>query len=90
MAHTQVTFRGYRLPIAYGLVFIGSTMLFNCSSKQKPLPIFGQREVVGNDTLYHTIANFSFVDQDSVVVTNQTFNDKIYVADFFFTSCRTI
>jgi protein SCO1/2 len=30
------------------------------------------------------------VDQDSAVVTHETFRDKIYVADFFFTSCRTI
>jgi protein SCO1/2 len=30
------------------------------------------------------------VDQDSALVTNATFKDKIYVADFFFTSCRTI
>jgi protein SCO1/2 len=64
--------------------------LASCQPKQKPLPIFGQREVVGTDTVYHTIAKFSFVDQDSAVVTNETFKDKIYVADFFFTSCRTI
>ncbi|MFM8911786.1 MAG: SCO family protein [Flammeovirgaceae bacterium] len=54
------------------------------------MPIFGQREMVGNDTVYHTIGKFSFVDQDSALVTNDTFKDKIYVADFFFTSCRTI
>lgn len=42
------------------------------------------------DTVYHTIANFQFVNQDSALVTNETFAVKIYVADFFFTSCRTI
>lgn len=65
---------------------------------QKKLPIFGQREVatreVGGkqvtDTVYHTIADFKFVNQDSVVITNELFKGKIYVADFFFTSCRTI
>ncbi len=30
------------------------------------------------------------MDQDSALVTNETFAGKIYVADFFFTSCRTI
>jgi protein SCO1/2 len=40
--------------------------------------------------VYHTIANFRFVNQDSAFVTNETFRGKIYVADFFFTSCRTI
>jgi protein SCO1/2 len=61
-----------------------------CTNKQKDLPIYGQREVNGTDTVYHKIAPFKFVDQDSSWVTNQTYKDKIYVADFFFTSCRTI
>ncbi len=61
-----------------------------CVTKEKPLLIFGERELVGADTVYHTIAPFQFVDQDSAIITNATFQDKIYVADFFFTSCRTI
>lgn len=61
-----------------------------CSTKEQKLPIFGQREVIGSDTVYHTIAPFSFVNQDSTLITNATFKDNIYVADFFFTSCRTI
>lgn len=61
-----------------------------CSKKNEKLPIFGEREMKGTDTLFHTIAPFSFVDQDSVVITNETFKGKIYVADFFFTTCRTI
>lgn len=69
-----------------------SFALFACSKKKavEKLPIFGEKEVNGTDTLYHTIADFQFVDQDSATITNDTFNDKIYVADFFFTSCRTI
>jgi protein SCO1/2 len=66
-------------------------LLAGCvAKKESPLPVFGEREVVGKDTVYHTIANFKFVDQDSVEVTNDTYKGKIYVADFFFTSCRTI
>lgn len=34
--------------------------------------------------------NFQFVNQDSQYVNNETFKDKIYVTDFFFTSCPTI
>jgi len=63
---------------------------FTACDKEKALPVFGEREVVGTDTVYHTIAPFQFVDQDSTVVTNATFKDQIYVTDFFFTSCRTI
>lgn len=73
------------------LLLVASIIVVSCIQKKEvPLPIFGEREVVNGDTVYHSIRNFSFVDQDSVEVTNETFQDKIYVADFFFTSCRTI
>jgi protein SCO1/2 len=58
--------------------------------KSEPLPIYGEREFNGTDTVYHTIGEFKFVDQDSTEITEHTFDGKIYVADFFFTSCRTI
>jgi protein SCO1 len=61
-----------------------------CTKPEARLPIFGEKEVNGTDTVYHTIADFKFVDQDSAEVTNETFAGKIYIADFFFTSCRTI
>ena len=72
------------------LITAFSIWLVSCSISEKPLPIFGEREVVAGDTVYHMIGKFQFVNQDSVVVTNETFKGKIYVADFFFTTCRTI
>jgi len=42
------------------------------------------------DTLDHKIADFSFLNQDSAIVTNDNYKGKIYIADFFFTSCPTI
>jgi protein SCO1/2 len=76
---------------AMRLVVIGFALAIAACSKPEPrLPIFGEREVQGTDTVYHKVADFKFVDQDSAEVTNETFRDKIYVADFFFTSCRTI
>lgn len=66
-------------------------LLFNsCKQKESALPIFGERDFNGTDTVYHQIAPFAFRNQDSVLVSNDTFKDKIYVADFFFTTCRTI
>lgn len=73
-----------------GAIFVAGVLIISCMPKEDRLPIFGQREVVGSDTIYHTIAPFSFIDQDSSEITNVTFGNKIYVADFFFTSCRTI
>ncbi len=74
------------------LLFLAFSFLLSAciQKKEVPLPIFGEREVVGTDTVYHTIADFKFVDQDSAEVTGNTYDNKIYVADFFFTSCRTI
>ncbi len=66
-----------------------STVLEEVDGKIK-LPILGEKEVVNGKTVYHTIPNFSFINQDSMLVTNATFKDQIYVVDFFFTSCPTI
>lgn len=38
----------------------------------------------------HKIPAFSFTNQDSLTVNNKTFEGKIYIADFFFTSCSGI
>ncbi len=77
--------------IAVPLAFI-LALLACCSgtTRKEGLPILGERHVGGQDTVYHVIAPFQFVDQDSAFVTNDTFKGKIYVANFFFTSCRTI
>src|SRR5690606_32599136 len=42
------------------------------------------------DTVYHTIDSFVFVDQDSNRVSRATVDGKVYVADFFFTTCPSI
>ncbi len=76
-------------PICVALVASG---VWACQpAETESLPILGRRTVsLQGDTLYHTIGDFSFVNQDSMEVTPGTFDDKVYVADFFFTSCPTI
>lgn len=55
------------------------------------LPYYGERELIApGDTLYHTVPPFSFLDQDSNLVTDESTKDRILVVDFFFTSCRSI
>ena len=71
-----------------------------CTSglKDEVLPILGRRDVQERkveektvyDTIYHTIQPFAFLDQDSSLITNVDFQNKVYVADFFFTSCPSI
>ena len=38
----------------------------------------------------HKIPSFSFLNQNGDTITNETYRNKIYVADFFFTSCPGI
>ncbi len=39
---------------------------------------------------YHTIADFELVNQNGQIITEKDYDGKIYVADFFFTTCQTI
>ncbi len=39
---------------------------------------------------YHRIADFSLINQNGDTITQSDYEDKIYVADFFFTTCQTI
>ncbi len=55
------------------------------------LPVFGESRLGANkDTLYHIIADFSFVNQFGDTITNKTVYNKLYVADFFFATCESI
>ena len=81
-----------------GFLMIFFITLACSETHEDRLPILGRREiknvevngVAKTDTIYHTVADFKFVDQDSNYVTNNTFKGQIYVADFFFTTCPTI
>jgi len=76
--------------IIYSLLLLaGAAGLTACTNPAKRLPYL-QQEITGTDTTYRTIPAFRFLNQDSVPVTEKDFDGKIYVADFFFTSCPTI
>lgn len=68
-------------------------LLEACTSgnTDRKLPILGERDVTpSGDTIYPQIPDFQFIDQDSQVINNATFEGKAYVADFFFIHCPTI
>lgn len=65
----------------------------------RPLPYFGEFDIELNtqpdgtqqpDTLYYPIPKFSFVNQDSVIITQENYAGSISLVDFFFTECPTI
>ena len=82
------------------LILVLTAILFQyCTNKSEDkLPILGSREPVETtvngktvvDTIYQIIPPFSYLNQDSVAVTDKDFDGIIYVSDFFFTSCTTI
>lgn len=80
-------------------VLIGGILFFSCTSQSdKKLPIIGEGETQERimdgktviDTIYPKIPAFSFLNQDSVTISEKTFANKIYVANFFFTHCPSI
>jgi protein SCO1/2 len=59
--------------------------------QEKKLPFLGPKEIgKQGDTLYHKIPDFKFLNQDSLWISEKDMAGKIYVADFFFTTCPTI
>jgi len=70
-------------------VYLLGLLFFN-SCKSDELPILGQPKLLNGQEVPHFIPDFTFVNQDSIVITNATFANNVYVADFFFTSCPSI
>ncbi|HIP37769.1 MAG TPA: SCO family protein [Crocinitomix sp.] len=92
--------------INVSIIAITVLLLIGCSANQNDktkdsvkdnrLPFIGEMEFDYDennqitDTIYHTIPNFEFLAHDSSLITSETVKGKIYVADFFFTSCPSI
>lgn len=56
------------------------------------LPYFGEKVLAANgkDTIYHSVAPFSFINQDGKTITDKDYDGKIYIVDYFFTTCKSI
>jgi len=74
------------------------TSIYTLLKPEKKLPIF-QPDMVNSELVdstvqavrkYHKIADFKLFNQNGETITQDTYKDKIYVADFFFTTCLTI
>lgn len=70
------------------------TWYFTSKAEEAPvqyLSYFGPKNSPRiNDTIYHTIPAFEFTGQDNQKVSKKTFKNKIYVTEFFFTTCKSI
>ena len=74
------------------------TTFYNILKPNKVLPIYQPAQVnfelvdstIQHKKKYHTISNFKLINQNGDTITQEFYKDKIYVADFFFTTCQTI
>jgi protein SCO1/2 len=85
--------------IAFGTIWIvGMIVVYPMLKKQQRLQVFQPKDVnpelvdadMQRTAKAHRIAEFKLVDQTGDTITNEVFDDKIYVADFFFTTCPSI
>jgi len=74
------------------------SIFYSILKPKKVLPIYQPSRVnsemvdstIQHVSKYHTIADFELINQNGETVTQNNYKDKIYVADFFFTTCQTI
>lgn len=85
--------------ITFGIICIVTMIsIYNLLSPKEKLPVYQPDMVnaeLGDTTVqyvrkYHKIADFKLINQNGDTITNADYKNKIYVADFFFTTCRTI
>ena len=82
--------------IIFSAIVITSFYFVNRPVKKLPIysPSMVNQELVDEEIQYikkfHKIKDFSMINQNGDVITQNHFNNKIYVADFFFTTCPTI
>ena len=73
-------------------------LFYNALQPKKVLPVYQpadfNSELVDSTLVhvkkYHTIADFSLTNQNGETITQDFYKNRIYVADFFFTTCPTI
>ena len=90
----------YRVFLTVFAIFsaITITLFYTALKPAKMLPIYNPADVnpeLVDSTMqykskYHKIADFSFVNQNGKTITQKDYEGKIYIADFFFTTCGSI
>lgn len=73
-------------------------LIYNALNVYQPLPVFQPAMVneemvdstIQHQRKFHKIADFKLTNQNGKIITQADYEGKIYVADFFFTTCQTI
>ena len=90
----------YKIFISFFVLFsiVTITAFYTVLKPKKTLQVYNPSDVnpelvdstVQYVALDHTIADFAFTNQNGKIVTQKNYEGKIYVADFFFTTCGSI
>lgn len=73
-----------------GLALTCIILMTACGNEPQRLPYLGNMDIKGTDTLYHVVPDITLTDQDSQTYRISTLDNKVILADFFFTSCPSI
>lgn len=77
---------------------VGITVFYQLMAKEERLKIYNPIDInprlvdISKKNLKknHKISDFELINQNGEIITNKTYENKIYIADFFFTRCQTI
>lgn len=75
-------------------ILMSCVIFLSCEVEDK-LPYIGERDYVYNngqiiDTVFHQIPSFSYINQNGKEISKKDLLGKVFVADFFFSTCPTI
>lgn len=75
-------------------VFVLTLVACN-NKKERVLPILGKHDITynengENDTVFQTIPEFEYLNQDSTMIKSSDMKGKVWVTEFFFCTCPTI
>lgn len=84
--------------VIFILSIIIVAIIYTILNVEKPLPIYQPSQVnfemvdstIQYQKKYHKIADFNLINQNGKTITQDDYKGKIYVADFFFTTCQSI
>jgi protein SCO1/2 len=73
-------------------------LFYNALQPKKSLPVYQPADFnpelvapeISHVKKYHTISDFKLINQNGDTITQKNYEGKIYIADFFFTTCPTI
>ncbi|WP_405562509.1 SCO family protein [Polaribacter sp. Asnod6-C07] len=82
-----IVFSAVSLPVFYHLLKSDKKLKVYSPADVNPSLVDASIKHITKD---HTIANFELTNQNGDIITNKNYENKIYVADFFFTRCTNI